>query len=99
MPNGHFATWFWGARILRVRKRSTVLTFDLPRAAHVQLEVFDVNGRRVRTLLAEPRTPGRHSVKWDGTDDHGALLAAGIYLSRARAGTLEAASRRLVLLP
>ncbi len=79
--------------------RSTALAFDLPRAAHVRLEVFDVNGRRVRTLVAAPRSAGRHSATWDGRDDQGERVPAGLYLSRAQSGSLQTAVRRLVLLP
>ncbi len=79
--------------------RSTVLAFDLPRAAQVRLEVFDVNGRRVRTLLSEPKSAGRHSVVWDGRDDRGSIAPAGVYLTRAQTGSLQTGVRRLVRLP
>jgi hypothetical protein len=78
--------------------RSTVLSFELPRASHVRLDVLDVSGRRVRTLLSESRPPGRHSVTWDGTDERGRRSAAGVYQYRMQAGTFVA-TRQLVLLP
>jgi hypothetical protein len=79
--------------------RSTVLAFDLPRAEHVRIDVLDMGGRRVRTLLAESRPSGRHSVTWDGRDERGRRAPAGVYLYRMKAGAFASAGRRLVLLP
>jgi hypothetical protein len=77
---------------------STTLSFDLPREVDVRLEVLDVSGRRVRTLLAAPQSAGRHSVTWDGADDHGRRAVPGVYHLRMQAGSF-AAARRLVRVP
>ena len=58
----------------------------LASAAHVELAVFDVAGRRVRTLARASLAAGRHPVTWDGRDDGGRVLGAGVYLVRANAG-------------
>ena len=58
----------------------------LASAAHVELAVFDVAGRRVRTLSRATLAAGRHAVTWDGRDDGGQVLGAGVYLVRANAG-------------
>ncbi len=60
------------------------IAFDLPVAAHVQIDIYDVRGRRVRALLAEARPAGRHEVEWPGFDDEGLAVAPGIYFARAR---------------
>jgi flagellar hook assembly protein FlgD len=59
--------------------------------------VHDAAGRLVRTLLAdEPRDRGRHRVRWDGRDQGGRAVAAGIYLARLQSGeTVQV--QRLVL--
>lgn len=44
--------------------------------------MFDVAGRCVRSLLDGTRAEGRHAVVWDGRDDRGAPVAAGLYLYR-----------------
>ena len=77
---------------------TTTLSFDLPRTAQVDLEIFDVAGRRVRRLLSGETYPaGRHEVMWRGRDDTGRAVAAGVYVSRLRAGD-EALTGRLLLL-
>lgn len=53
----------------------------------MQLEVYTVDGRRVRTLEVD-RRPGWHSVVWDGRDDAGQPAAAGLYISRYAAGAM-----------
>jgi len=76
----------------------TRLAFTLPAAAHVSLRIHDAAGRLVRTLLDGPRGGGTHVVEWDGRDNRGAHLAAGVYRARLRAGNAER-SVALVLLP
>lgn len=57
----------------------TSIEFTLDAASAVELTVFDVRGRRVRSLVRTPQAAGRHAVVWDGEDDAGTALASGIY--------------------
>jgi len=71
---------------------STTVPFYVPEqlgTAHVQLDVLDLRGRVVRTLLAAQRPPGSHQVLFDGRDDTGSVLASGAYLARLRVGGQE----------
>jgi hypothetical protein len=81
---------------------STEIRFELPSRAEVTLEVLDLRGRRIATLVAEPRAVGRHTVTWDGRDDRGATVASGTYLTRLRIrdadGQVHVRSRSLTLL-
>ncbi len=67
--------------------------FALEHAGPASLEVFDANGRRVRTLVHGTLEPGVHSVRWDRTDDDGAAVRPGTYFVRL-AGPLGRESRR-----
>jgi hypothetical protein len=58
---------------------STRIDFALARESLVTIEVFDVSGRRVRTLLAESRGPGTHTAVWNGLDESGREVSPGIY--------------------
>ncbi len=59
---------------------------ELPGPMRVQVVVFDVGGRQVRTLLDEARGAGINNLAFDLRDQHGARLAPGFYLVRARLG-------------
>jgi flagellar hook assembly protein FlgD len=50
----------------------------------VQLDVYDVAGRHVRTLVRRTVTVGEHRVTWNGRDDAGRAVASGVYLVRLR---------------
>ena len=64
------------------------------RTGEVIVEIFDLRGRRVRTLFRGPVPAGlRFGMTWDGRDDRGHDLASGIYLVRARAGGLSAGGK------
>ena len=80
---------------------SAVLRFAVPAAsaqgARVNLAVYDVSGRLVRTLLAGPQDPGEHSITWNGTSSSGARVGSGIYFVSMSAPAAHVV-RRLVLL-
>jgi len=65
----------------------TTIDFELPRAERVELAVFDVNGRRLVTLVDGLLPAGRHSIVWRGRDQQGRVLASGPYFCRLTAGT------------
>lgn len=61
---------------------SVTIPFGLPQRTSVDLAVYDVAGRLVRTLVREPLDPGTYSIPWDGRDDDGGTLRSGIYYYR-----------------
>ncbi len=65
---------------------STHITFTLPQKAHVTLEIYNLLGQRVRTLVEGVKDAGSHRVVWDGRDEFGKTLPSGVYLYRLRAG-------------
>jgi hypothetical protein len=71
---------------------STTIRFQLPRASHVTLTVYDVLGREVSVLVNEGKDAGVHEVKFDGSN-----LASGVYFNRLQAGEFVQI-RKLVLL-
>lgn len=76
----------------------TTIGFDLAVECEVSLELFDAQGRRVRTLAAGRHPAGFHALDWDRRDDAGRQVEAGVYLCRLEAGAFQA-RRKLVLLP
>jgi hypothetical protein len=69
---------------------------ELASRARVEVSIFDVRGRRVRTLHAGSMGAGRHELIWDGHDDAGKSLASGNYAARLES-SLGRMSRRIVL--
>ncbi len=60
------------------------ILFDTPLGGAVRVEIFDVSGRRVRKLVDGAIPAGSHVTTWDGRDDEGAVLGAGLYFVRGQ---------------
>ena len=77
---------------------NTALSYELPSPGDVDIRVFDVSGRLVRTLIdSEPRPAGLQTLVWNGRDDRGRKVASGVYFFRVNIGG-ESIERRTVLL-
>ncbi len=63
----------------------------------VRLDVFDVQGRRVRTLVDDPQAPGSYTTPWDARNDQGRQVEAGVYFYRLTAGG-ETLTRKLTVI-
>jgi flagellar hook assembly protein FlgD len=75
-----------------------VISFEIPSpGAQVNLRVFDVTGRLVRTLVNERRAAGYYWEPWDLTNDGGRTVAPGVYFCRMEAGNFRD-TKKLVLL-
>ncbi|NOX37502.1 MAG: T9SS type A sorting domain-containing protein [Calditrichaeota bacterium] len=61
---------------------ATTIAFELPTAARVQLAIFDITGRQIRTLANRSFPAGRHTLIWDGRDSQGHPVASGVYFYR-----------------
>ena len=75
---------------------STIIPYQLPALTHVRLEVFNVLGQHISTLVDREQPAGWHTVTWQGTDAAGRAVAAGLYLYRIR-GTGPSETRRMLL--
>ena len=76
---------------------STTIRFELERGEFTRLDVYDIAGRHVRTLVREYQSDGRHDVVWNGRDNGGSLVASGVYLVRLR-GSEFVETRRVSLI-
>jgi hypothetical protein len=63
-----------------------LLAFSLSHPATTSLALYDVSGRRVKTLTQGPREAGYHIIHWDGDDEAGHPVPPGIYFYRLNAG-------------
>jgi hypothetical protein len=71
--------------------------YGVPETSHVELAIFDVSGRRVKTLVSEVRTNGAYTATWTGDNDRGEHAASGIYFSRLTVGG-KSLTQKLVML-
>jgi hypothetical protein len=80
---------------------STTLIYTVanlgPIPAQINIDIYDVGGRKVRTLLDGREDVGRHTIVWDGKDDSGHDLASGIYLARITQWNESGLSKNLKL--
>ena len=76
----------------------TTLKYDLPDAGDVKLEVYNMLGQVVRTLVNERQTAGRYAVQWDATNDRGQSMSSGIYFYRVQVGGEFTDVKKMLLL-
>ncbi len=76
---------------------STNISFELSDPDEVTLDVFDITGKKVRTLFYQNKAVGRHTVQWSGRDFTGTPVAGGIYLCRMQTSRSAKIIRMLLL--
>lgn len=76
---------------------STRLTFELSQTSSLNLAVYDIQGREVKSLLSGNFTPGRYQILWNGKDNSGMDAPAGVYLFRGGIGSQTFSQKGLLL--
>ena len=76
---------------------TTTISIALPTDSPVKLEIFDISGRKVRTLVSGNLPAGRHEIVWDGRNAAGTSVSSGVYLYRMNAGAFVQ-SRKMMLM-
>ena len=75
----------------------TTLRYDLPENGHVNITIYDMLGREVKTLINQTQDAGYRSIIWDATNDYGKPVSAGIYLYQIHTGEFVQ-TKKMVLL-
>jgi hypothetical protein len=76
---------------------TTTIRYEIPEAGSVTVKVYDVCGRWVRTIVSGRRPAGTHETIWDGKNDSGEELAAGVYFCTASCGGRTATTRMVIV--
>ncbi len=76
---------------------TTLISYNLPEASQVTMTVFDLMGRKVKSLVQEFQPAGNHSVIWNATNDNGAKMSGGMYFYQIRAGTFQQTHKMILL--
>jgi hypothetical protein len=74
----------------------TTIKYDLFSDTQVNIQIFDIQGKRIRSLLDEYQTSGIQSIRWDGKNDSGSPVPSGVYFLHVTAGS-ETVSKRIVM--
>jgi len=75
----------------------TSIVYDIPEASDVTIEIYNIMGQRVRTLVNKHQEPKRYTVQWNGTNDRGAALSSGMYIYRIQAKDFSAVKKLILM--
>jgi len=75
----------------------TTIRYDLPEDAMVNITIYDMIGRRIKTLIKNEQATGYRTVVWDGCNDAGLPVSPGLYLYTIKAGNYVQ-TKKMVLL-
>jgi hypothetical protein len=76
---------------------STRIRFEIPKALPTSLIVYDILGRKVRTVVNDVLHAGEHFATWNGKDDRGLDVASGVYFYTLKAGAMSATHKMMLL--
>ena len=76
---------------------TTTLKYEMGSAGTVSIDVFDVNGRKIRSLYNGIQIPGQHEIRWDAKDDHGRSMSSGVYLFKVNVNGKQQTAKSLLL--
>jgi len=76
---------------------STTISYGLDTDSYVTIEIYDITGKLISTLFNEEQPQGWYTLIWNGTNQHGTQVPAGLYLSRIIAGN-DVRTNKLMLL-
>ncbi len=77
---------------------NTVISYEIAVSGLVSIQIYDVSGHLVRTLVDEWKGIGRHVQPWDGTDNKGATVTSGVYFYRMTSPGFVSRTRKMLLL-
>jgi len=75
----------------------TCLSFALAEAGNVRIDIYNVKGQKIKTLVNEIKAAGTYQITWYGTDDNNRQVASGIYFYKMRSG-IYSSTRKMILM-
>ena len=76
---------------------TTTLRYDLPQDSHVLITIYDIRGRKVKTLINENQNAGYRITQWNATNDFGQPISAGMYIYAIQAGDFRTVKKMILL--
>jgi hypothetical protein len=75
----------------------TTIEYSIPTRSQVTIEIFNVLGQKVRTLVNEAKSVGSYRIEWNSSDDAGKPVSTGVYLYRIKAGDVVQTKKMLLI--
>ncbi len=76
---------------------STTISYNLPKTGPVRMDIYNIKGQLVKTLVNDHKTAGSHTVIWDGKDDNGKAASSGVYFTRIFSNGKSLTSKMLMV--
>jgi carboxypeptidase T len=76
----------------------TMISYDLPKTGNMNLEIYNIKGQKVKSLVTGKQEQGNHSIRWDGKDSTGSSVASGVYFYRLDAEGQASLTKKMILL-
>jgi hypothetical protein len=76
---------------------TTTITYALPKTSNVKIEIFNVLGQRIATLINQEQTAGTHSLEWNAMNSHNSNVTSGVYFLRMQAGTFTNVRKMMLM--
>ena len=76
---------------------STYIRYTIKNLENIKIDIFDLNGNHITSLINKILSPGDYLISWDSTDQNGFKVSSGIYIYKLHSNTLNA-SKKMVLL-
>jgi len=76
---------------------TTTIGYDLPEQSQVELAVYNILGRKIKTVVNSKKDSGRYQTTWDGRDDFGNSVASGVYVYQIKAGDFKQSFKMLLV--
>ena len=75
----------------------TIIRFEVPTNSKIKIEIFNILGQRVKTLINEEKSPGSYSINWNGENDFSDIVNSGIYLLKLSSEKFSATKKMILL--
>jgi len=75
----------------------TSIKYNIPARSHVTIEIYNILGQKIRTLVDEKKSAGEYNAFWDGNNSNGNNVSAGVYFYRFRGGDYTETKKMLLL--
>ncbi len=75
----------------------TTISYNIPKKGNVTVDIYNIKGQKVKSLLKEEQDAGKHSIIWKGNNDKGQKVSSGTYLYRVKSGDEEIVNKMMLV--